>query len=410
MLEEKVLVIDDDKLVRNIVCRALSDIFQTVTAENGEEGIQKASLEKPDFILLDVEMPGMNGYEVCDQLRQEPSFPNIPIIFLSSRGGLRERMQGYEVGATDYLVKPFESEELVAKLKMLGQLRREKEVLSNKAASASETALLAMRGSSEMGLAIQFIEATYLSGDFSTISHRFFDVTSQLGLNCTLMFNTRSERLFFTPSGNISPLEKEVIDTLYTSGKRFNDFGCRTQINYSRVALLIKNMPLNNPEAYGRLKDFLPTMLGSTDSKIKALDTEKALEDQTRNLNQSFNVVRDTLIKVGENLQNTQGEVMRLLRSTLDQLESRIPTLGLEEDQEKYFIGTLDDALQSTHTIIESGESASLAFQNVCRLLDHLSERQQVLLQQITEDEGPSSQHLGGASEDAEISGDVELF
>jgi len=405
----KVLVVDDDKMVRNIVYRALSDQYEVVAAENGLAGLEKAESEKPDFVLLDVEMPGMNGYEVCDKLKQNPLTYNTPILFLSSHGGLRERMQGYEMGAADYIVKPFETEELMAKLKLLSQFKLDREELSKRAQSASETAFMAMRGSSELGLAIQFIEATYDADNFESIAQRFFEVTTRIGLNCTLMFRTRGGKNFFNAKGSVSPLEKEVIETLYDAGKRFNDFGCRTQINYSRVALLVKNMPLDNQEAYGRYKDFLPTMLGSTDAKIKALDTELALVEQTRNLTHSFSVVRDTLVQVGENLQSTQGEVMTLLRSTIEELDSRIPKLGLEDDQEKYLISTLDGALQSTHGIIESGQSARAAFQTVCRLLEHLSDRQQSLLDQVLDQESKLPHH-SGATAGAEITGDVELF
>ena len=405
---EKVLVVDDDALVRKIVCRALSPVYETVTAENGLEGIEKVGVENPDFVLLDVEMPGLNGYEVCDQLKQNPLTQDKPVLFLSSHSGIRERMQGYEMGAADYIVKPFEPDELMAKLRLLAQFKRDREQLDKKAKSASETALTAMRGSSELGLAIQFIEATYNASDYDVIARRFFDVTSQLGLNCTLMFKTRSGRLFFTASGAVSPLEKEVINTLYEAGNRFNDFGCRTQINYSQVAVLVKNMPLEDQQAYGRFKDFLPTMLGSTDAKVKALNTETALKEQTRNLIQSFNVVRETLVQVGENLQSTQREVLGVLSKTINQLDTRIPTLGLEEDQEKYLLNTLDGALDSTHAIVEGGENARVAFQTVCRLLEHLSERQQSLLHEVVQED--PTPHLGGAPANDEISGDVELF
>ncbi|MEE2733233.1 MAG: response regulator [Pseudomonadota bacterium] len=408
MALEKVLVVDDDGLVRKLVCRALSNDYEILTAANGAEGLEKATTENPDFVLLDVEMPGMNGFEVCERLKQNPATQDKPVLFLSSLSGIQQRMLGYEKGAADFLVKPFEASELLAKLRLLGQFKRDREQLNQKARHASATALTAMRGSSELGLAIQFIEATYNVTDFDTIARRFFDVTNQLGLNCALMFRTRGGPSFFSAKGAVSPLEKEVISTLYDAGIRFNDFGHRTQINYSRVALLIKNMPMDDPQAYGRYKDFLPTMLGSTDAKVKALNTEMALVEQTRNLTQSFNVVRETLVQVGQNLQSSQSEVLNLLETTIQGLDQRIPTLGLDEDQEKYLINTLDGALLSSQRIIDGGESARAAFQTVCRLLEHLADRQKKLLHEVVqEDKAP---HPGGAPADREISSDVELF
>ncbi|MDY6920207.1 MAG: response regulator [Pseudomonadota bacterium] len=408
MEADKVLIVDDDPVVRNLVSRALADQYQVVEAADGREGLAQAASEQPDFVLLDVEMPGMNGYEVCDCLKQDAATRDMPVLFLSSRGSVRERMLGYEAGATDYIVKPFEAPELLATLSLLGHFIRQREALNQQAENASQTAFMAMRGSSELGMAIQFIESTYNLQDFASIAQRFFAVTGQLGLRCTLMFQTRQGRNFYSPRQTLSPLEKEVMETLFDRGQRFNDFGCRTQINYPRVALLVKNMPLDNQEAYGRYKDFLPTMLGTTDAKIHSLDTEQALLEQTRDLTESFRVVRDTLVQVGQNLQSTQGEVINLMQATIGELDGRIPTLGLEDDQEKYLINTLDTALESSYGIVKSGEDARNAFNSVCRLLDHLAERQHKLVEAASNRE-ETPQHYS-QDEDDQITGDVELF
>ncbi len=405
----KVLVVDDDRLVRNVVSRFLGVQFEVETAVDGEEGLEKAHNFKPDFILLDVEMPGINGFEVCDRLKQDPASKEIPVLIISGRTQLRERMQGYEAGAADFITKPFEPEVLLAKLNVLTQYKRDRNLLSAKVDMASKTAFAAMRGSSELGLAIQFIEATYGAKSFDGIAKKFFNVTAQLSLNCCLMFLTKQGKLYFSSQGSTSPLEKEVITTIYESGKRFCDFGSRTQINYPRVALLVKNMPLDDQLAYGRYKDFLPTMLGSTDANIKALDTENALLEQTRNLAQSFDLVKTTLQEVGANLQMTQQEVLQLLRNTTNEMERKIPTLGLEDDQERYLINTLDAAIHDSHHIIESGESAAAAFSHVCRLLDHLAHKQQQMTTEITTvNENPKL--AGGASFESDLTSDIELF
>lgn len=407
---DKVLIIDDDNLVRKIISRAVSSEYTPITASNGEEGIEKATSESPHLILLDVEMPGMNGYEVCDKLKQDETTKHIPVIFLSGRTSIRERMLGYEAGAADFVTKPCETEELLAKLKVLGDYQKSKDNLTKKVETASQTAFTAMRGSSELGLAIQFIEASYTAASFEEIAQRFLEVTGNLALSCSLMFITRKGKLFFSGKGSMSPLEEEVMTTLFEQGKRFNDFGCRTQINYPRVALLIKNMPIQDRDAYGRYKDFLPSMLGSTDAKIKSLDTEQALIEQTQNLTTSFSVVRTTLMEIAGQLESNQSNVLQLLQAMITDFEEQIPKLGLEEDQEAYLLSTLDSTIVATHKIVASGEDTSNAFQNVSRLLDHLSERQSKLLDDVLtrfeETEGAPSNDLS----DGNLAGDVELF
>jgi len=87
-----VLAIDDDKLIHQIIEKTLTENNQVSHAYNGEEGIQIARDTHPDIILLDVEMPGINGFEVCCKLKQQTETKDIPIMFLSSRSSLEERI------------------------------------------------------------------------------------------------------------------------------------------------------------------------------------------------------------------------------------------------------------------------------------------------------------------------------
>ena len=382
----KILTIDDNALVHKIVQRSLDNKYDIFSANNGEEGLQVALKECPDIILLDVEMPGLNGYDVCKKLKEEEKTANIPVVFLSSLSNLSSRMAGYEAGGADFLIKPFEAPELVAKLKILTSFIHASANLSQQIETATHTAFSAMRGSSELGLAIQYIESSYGAKSLEVLANKFLALTSNLGLSCTLMFIGIKERSFYSSSGgNISPLEKEVIATIYDKGDRFTDFGSRTQINYSKVALLVKNMPLNDMDTYGRYKDFLPTMLGATDAKVKSLDTEQALYAQSLQLSSSFSAVRSTLTEVGASLEKNQADVVDLLQSMLAELEDKIPRMGLEDDQESYIVNRVDKTIAEAQVIIDSSANTSHAFKSVSRLLQHLAEKQQSLLDSITQ-------------------------
>lgn len=116
----RVLVIDDDDNIRTSLKRALSYAGFTVdVAEHGEAGLQQALVTPPDVVVLDVMMPGLSGVEVCRRLREAD---DIPILMLTAKDDIPDRVTGLEAGADDYLIKPFALEELVARLKAL--LRR----------------------------------------------------------------------------------------------------------------------------------------------------------------------------------------------------------------------------------------------------------------------------------------------
>lgn len=118
--EAKILVVDDSALQRRVVGDALREAgYQVDTAQDGEEGLRLVAAWQPDAIVLDVMMPGLTGYQVCRALREEETTARIPVVMLTTRGGIEAKVAGFEAGADDYLVKPVDTTELLVRLKVL---------------------------------------------------------------------------------------------------------------------------------------------------------------------------------------------------------------------------------------------------------------------------------------------------
>ena len=118
---ERILIIEDELPMRT----ALHDVlvgegYRVLTAPDGESGLKRALEEKPDLILLDIMMPKLDGYAVCAELRRVANL--VPVLMLTAKGQVEDRVQGLDVGADDYLVKPFSTEELLARVRAV--LRR----------------------------------------------------------------------------------------------------------------------------------------------------------------------------------------------------------------------------------------------------------------------------------------------
>ena len=127
MPRKKILFVDDSStilMMEKFILR--NDPYILVTASNGEEAVQKALSEKPDLILLDVVMPRMSGFEACRLIRDHEASKNVPIIMVTTRGEAANVETGWVVGCTDYVTKPINAVELLAKVRsLLGDLRTE---------------------------------------------------------------------------------------------------------------------------------------------------------------------------------------------------------------------------------------------------------------------------------------------
>ena len=110
---KKVLVAEDEPDIRGLIVFSLQYAgYKVVEALNGEDAVKLAEVEQPDLILLDVRMPKMNGYEACSVLKAQEATRGIPVVFLSARGQETEIKQGLELGAEEYILKPFAPDEL----------------------------------------------------------------------------------------------------------------------------------------------------------------------------------------------------------------------------------------------------------------------------------------------------------
>lgn len=119
-----VLIVDDEPMIRLAIRNALEPYMNILEAENGEDGFEIATREMPDFIVADVEMPKMNGFEMFNNLKEQKSTSHIPLLFLSALSDEEIRMKGLTQGAIDYITKPFKDEELSAKVINILRLRR----------------------------------------------------------------------------------------------------------------------------------------------------------------------------------------------------------------------------------------------------------------------------------------------
>jgi phosphoserine phosphatase RsbU/P len=177
-VQKLILIVDDTPVNIGVISGALKDSYKTKVATNGEKALALASAEeKPDLILLDIMMPGMDGYEVCSRLKADPATSEIPVIFLTGQTSAEDETRGFEVGAVDYVHKPFSPAVVNARVRShillreaRAQLAAQLLALNNELEMARQIQLSILPHSipklSGLEIAARFLPMTSVAGDF----------------------------------------------------------------------------------------------------------------------------------------------------------------------------------------------------------------------------------------------------
>ncbi|RPI34324.1 MAG: response regulator, partial [Chloroflexota bacterium] len=114
-MSHQILVVDDEpRYVRLMEANLISEGYQVLKAANGQEAVEMVAEMRPDLVLLDIMMPNLDGFGACERIRE---FSNVPIIVVTAKGEERDRVRGLDLGADDYIVKPFSATELLARVR-----------------------------------------------------------------------------------------------------------------------------------------------------------------------------------------------------------------------------------------------------------------------------------------------------
>ena len=358
----KILAVDDEPFNLEIIEEILEDLdFELQVATSGPECLAMVEGYMPQVILLDVSMPQMNGYEVCKALKANPNTAHIIVMFVSARGTVEERMEGYSVGAEDYIVKPFGHDELKSKLKNLNQVLIEKQSLEKQVEDATSTAFNAMANSSEMGQIVNYIENIGFINNPQDLGKALIDCLQTFDLQSNVEFRHGDTIEHFALSGVCSPIVIDLFDMLKNKG-RLHEFSHRILVNYEMISLLILNMPDHDPDKHGRIRDHVCFIVSVTEQQLRAIMTKQMLESQQQKLNDVASTVHSKFHGLIGLLNENRESHEKVFKQLQEDLEVRIPTMGLDEDQEVFIYKKVDETIQNSIAREESVKQVKSAF------------------------------------------------
>lgn len=335
--------IDDDQSNLNLIAAGLGGEFDIKLCSEPLDGMALFEKWLPKVILLDVSMPVVSGYELCQSIRQHPKLSSTPVVFLSARSDMDDRLKGFDVGGDAYVTKPVNLDELSKILQAQGlhhdKLLQTREDLKR----TSDMALDLMRDASEFGHLILCARTLSKSDKVEEFISAIFTALESFGLASALMLKlpfgevvVRSDEQLF------SLLEQELL-SMVRDGQRITTYKNKYLFAGKYCIFLIKNMPVENTQLCERLSDHLLLLIESCDSAADLLNYK--FEEKEKRLGQTSG-----------NISTLEGEFNQLhvmAEKTNKEREETFESLCQEIEGSFYFLGMTDKQEEQLTQYIE---------------------------------------------------------
>ena len=368
----RVFVVDDDAIILDVLRATLAAECELHTFASAEACLSALADVKPDLFLRDVSMPVMDGYALCRQLKDDWDTQDIPVVFISASDNNETRMLCYEAGGDDFIQKPFDPAELLSKLGVAGRILAEKKALREQAGYAQRTAMAAMVSMGELGVVLQFLSKSFACNTLDELAAALLDAMQQYDLQAAVQMRIGDEVLTLSHNGRNVPLEVSVLNHVRESDRIFQ-FKSRCVFNYGQVTLLVKNMPLEDAERCGRIRDNGALLAEGADARLRAIETEMLAARRRSGIESALPRLYSTLDGVQANYRRNCFELTQVMIDFQEQLAKAFISLGLMERQEEQLSSMANDFV----TRLVGTQDASL---EIVGHLEALAEDLKVLL------------------------------
>ena len=367
----KIFVVDDDPTARMIAADQLDLPCYEVRELDSAEALLAAMHDKPDLILLDIEMKGMDGIAACRALRLA-GWEHAQVIFVSAHDDIETRLAAYDAGGNDFIVKPYSGSELAQKARVAEGLLTRSTDLAAQAQYAQSTAFTAMSSMAEMGVLLDFLIASFYCHKADELGSTICDALIQYELQGLVELREEASSHCFSGRGVCTALEVSLLGHARKLDRIFQ-FSDRIAINYPHVTLLITKLPLSDPDRMGRLRDHLAMLVEGAEARYIAMCNESRRLEQAREVIAAVVDLTATLVEIEGHQENQRVQTLAIANEQMISLTSAFVFLGLGERQEDTLAALTQDGINRISKLQDYSLLMSQSLREVTSRLKHLT-------------------------------------
>jgi DNA-binding response OmpR family regulator len=330
----RVFVVDDDNTARLLLNAMLGSKYEVECFESAELCLSRLAEQTPDLFLLDVGLPGIDGFELCRRIKANPDTTAVPVVFLSGHDNSEDILAGYDAGGQDYIVKPFDIIGLHHKIENLQRIEHDKRSLTGQAQASDELASLVMANLDEYAVLIKFLRTLNECGSTAEVVEAILRVLGAAHLEGAVQVRLRNLEKTYSQAGENWPLEVAVMNHVRTLERIF-EFKRRAAYNFDHITLLITNMPVEDSDLCGRIRDNLAIAAESADAKLAALQSFADNATMREEIHGLLQGIGHTVESFGAQYDSARFQGSVYTQRFLDDLLAAFAHLGMSSQQEE---------------------------------------------------------------------------
>ncbi len=295
-----------------------------------------------------------SSLEQCQALMEEGLLKGTPLILISASSDVTDIQKAFDLGCDDLIESTTSEDETCTRITKSIFNHIASSQLNQRLVQATETAKTALVDNSDLGANIQFLLKVHACDNLDQLGQQFFNTIQRYGLSCSLQMRAEMGVKNMEANGMAKELESRLLLQLKDDG-RYVDFGRRSIINYDRVSLLIKNMPMDDPDKYGAIKDNTFCLAQGINSRIISLEDRHKLTLEKDSLRKLSTDVKDVIGALKNSYQEVMRKIVNEVENASESIQARMPSLALMEADEEFIEGVTEELLMATNRVFNDG-------------------------------------------------------
>ncbi len=329
----RIFAVDDVRATCRVLEAGLGKEYGIETFASAEDCLARLATQIPDLFLVDVGLPGIDGYELCQRIKSRPDTARTPVIFISSLDDLDSRMKGYDAGGEEFIVKPYKMADLKHKIEVIRRFLSESERLRQQTTDSETLNTLILSNLDEYAVLIKFLCELNLCSTLQEVASALFNLLRGYHIDGAVQFRQGRQCVTLCPDGASHPLQESVINHL-RDGDRIIQFKARAAFNFPALTLLTTNLPIQDVELTGRLRDHLAIAAEVANGKLLAMHAIQSHQQTRKGVAEVAESLSSTVTVLSKKIDDARARVSFLTFRMLAELDASFAHLGMSSEQE----------------------------------------------------------------------------